>query len=112
MAMRNAVTTAIERWVANGMVDPELASVLQGEVDAHTARVRRLTAQYAIGATAGLILLIAGGVFLSRAWASLGIPTRCGILAAIGLSLMVLGRVTAARARVEPVGYRSPEAGG
>lgn len=98
------VLAAIDRWRERGLVGEELAERLRADAAASAQERGRAQLQYTLGATAGLILLLAAGIFIARNWALLGVPLRCAILVGTGALLVAGARPLEARARLEPVG--------
>jgi len=100
-----AIHEAIDRWAEKGLVSDELAMRLRTEVRlGEEGRLRRV-AQYAIATAGGLVLLLAGGIFVGRGWGDLGDAARTFLLAGIGLFLQLAGAGLERRQRVRPVGY-------
>jgi hypothetical protein len=86
-----AVLQAIDRWEEGGLIDPATATKLRTESEeAASAGTRRLS-QYVLAATGGVILLIAGGVFLSWTWPLLGEAARTMVLGISAVGVLVLG---------------------
>lgn len=86
-----SVLSAIRRWEDRSLVDSALAERLRAEVaESSKAGTQRLF-QYILATTGGIILVIAGGVFLDWAWPQMTEMIRTGVLAAIGLGIHLGG---------------------
>jgi len=106
-----AVAAALERWVRSGLMTPEQAEVLARENEEVSGQERRSWVQYAVSATAGLLTIIAAGVFLGWSWPHLGDVTRTGVIAVAGVGLLLGGLVLERRPGRTPVGYMMQTAG-
>lgn len=85
------VRRALRRWRDRGLISGELAEDLSRETDAWERRARRRFGRAVVAVTGGVLLLIAVGVFLVRAWPELGPEARTGILAVLAVALHGLG---------------------
>jgi len=86
-----SVLEAIERWEDKALITHDFADRLKQEaVDAAEAGTVRLS-QYIVAATAAVVTLIAGGVFLDWAWPRMDDAMRTLLLAAVGLGVHVWG---------------------
>ncbi|MEZ4417332.1 MAG: hypothetical protein R3E10_16380 [Gemmatimonadota bacterium] len=101
---RDPVLDAIARWRANGLITEELAETLHNDAAGEAQERNRALLQYVLGATAGVVLLMAAGVFIARNWVLLEVPLRCTILGVTGLLLVAGARMLERRERMEPVG--------
>lgn len=101
----DAVFEALDRWERRGLLDEDTARTLRraAEEDAE-ASTRRLS-QYVLASTAGIVLLIAGGLFLSWSWPLLGEGARVTLLGLIALALLGLGMGIERGRRWLPVSY-------
>lgn len=98
----SAVKEALGRWTEKGLISPELADTLRQETEERDRASRRRFGQVAVAVTAGVLLLIAAGVFLARAWVELTPAARTGIIAFLAVALHGLGSFLLGRRR-EPV---------
>ena len=106
MAMTsNPVLRSLERWVRKGLLTPETAEVLLAEVEEELRGEGHRWTQYALAATGGAILIIAGGTFLAWAWPEMGYAGQTMALAVIGLGVCGLGFRLLPRPRFVPVAY-------
>ncbi len=99
------VESAIERWTQTGLIGEDLAKRLRNEIVETAAGRSRRTAQYIIAITAGLVLLTASGLFISKSWPLLPTPVRTFILGGAGFALIAVGTAMEPRFRVRPVSY-------
>ena len=106
-----AVTAALERWVSDGLLTPEVADVLRRENDAFAGESRRGTFQYFIAGTAGLLTLVAAAVLLRWSWPHLGPVGQTGLIAGAGVVLVLGGMVLEPRRGRAPVGHGLQTAG-
>lgn len=106
-----AVEAALERWVRTGLMTPEQAEVLARENQEVSHEAGRSWVQYIVSATAGLLTLIAAGVFLGWSWPHLGNATRTGVIAVGGVGLLLGGLALERRPGRVPVGYMMQTAG-
>ncbi len=100
-----AVQEAIDRWTQTGLIGEDLAECLRNELVKTAAGRGRRTAQYVIAVTAGLVLLTASGLFISKSWPLLPTPVRTFILGGAGFALIAVGTAMEPRFRVRPVSY-------
>ena len=106
-----AVHAAIERWEEEGLVSPELADRLRAEVGRASEEDSRRLSQYVLAATAAVLLLIAGGVFLDWAWPRMGDGLRAGLLGLAGVGVHLGGSRLEWRRRWVPAAYLMQAAG-
>ncbi len=99
----DAVLKAIEDWRRRGMISSDLADTLRHDAEDVAQEQGRAQLQYALGTTAGFILLLAAGAFVARNWSQLDVAFRCGVLGVAGMALVFGARVLEGRARMEPV---------
>ncbi len=107
----DAVLGAIDRWEAASVIGASTAADLRGEVASHTATSTRRMSQYVLAVTGGVILVMAGGVFLDWAWPMLGERVRTAVLAVGGIGVVVGGVAMEARHRWRPASYLLQTAG-
>jgi len=105
------VTAALERWVSEGLLTPEVADVLRRENDAFAGGIRRSTFQYLIAGTAGMLTLIAVAVLLRWSWPHLGPVGQTTLIAGGGVVLALGGVVLELRPGRAPVGHGLQTAG-
>jgi len=106
-----AVLAAIDRWEQAGLVDAETSSRLRSETTQTAGISARRLSQYVLATTAAVVLVIAGGLFLEWTWPHLGPGQRAGVLAAIGLGVIVVGAQLEDRRRWLPAAYLMQTAG-
>lgn len=106
-----AVHAAIDRWEEEGLVPPELAARLRAEVGRSSEEGTRRLSRYVLAATAAVVLLIAGGLFLDWAWPLVGDDVRAAFLAAVGVGVHFLGARLEWRRRWVPASYLMQAAG-
>jgi hypothetical protein len=82
-----------------------VAEALRGELVEQTAGETRRWSQYALAATGGAVLIIAGATFLSWAWPEMGYGGQSLTLGIIGLFILGLGLRLHGRGRWGPVAY-------
>ena len=97
------ILRAIEDWRRRGLISDDLANTLHSDAEGVARERGRAQLQYALGSTAGFILLLAAGAFVARNWGALGVTMRCGVLALLGVALVTGARLLERRARMEPV---------
>lgn len=86
-----AVSEALERWVEKALIPPELARRLREEAgQASVAGTARL-GQYVVAATAAVVTVIAGGLFLRWTWPRMDAAAQTLALAAVGLAVHLWG---------------------
>ena len=90
---RNArgVYDAIARWERKGLIQEHQAGALRDEVAEVSESVTARLAQYVLAGTAGVVLLIAAGVFIDWAWPQMTEATRTGFLVGVGLGVHLWG---------------------
>ncbi len=82
---------AIDGWERSGLIDTDTAARLRVDVSQDASAGTRRLSQYLLAATGGVVLLIAGGVFLDWAWPLIGDGARSLVLAAAGALVVMLG---------------------
>lgn len=101
----DSVLAAIDRWAAEGLIDEGVAQKLRADTVREARAGTRRLSQYLLAATGGVVLLIAGGVFLDWAWPVLSRGARSLLLATGGIGVLAVGvRLEAAR-RWRPASY-------
>lgn len=100
-----AVLAAIDRWEEGGLIDPTTAAKLRNESEEAASVGTRRLSQYVLAGTAGVVLLIAGGVFLNWTWPLLGEAARTMVLGVTAVALLVLGVRLESSHRWLPVSY-------
>lgn len=106
-----AVHAAIDRWEADGLVSTELAVRLRVEVGRSSEDGTRQLSRYVLAATAAVVLLIAGGLFLDWAWPLVGEGVRAAFLAAVGVGVHFLGARLEWQRRWVPASFLMQTAG-
>ena len=99
------VLGALDRWVGKGLVSGELAETLRAEVEQELQGESHRWAQFALAATAGAILIIAGATFLAWAWPDLGYASQATTLGIVGVLVVALGVRLLGSPRMVPVAY-------
>ncbi|MFC1660291.1 hypothetical protein ACFL3S_02345 [Gemmatimonadota bacterium] len=99
------VLRALGRWEKKGLLTPDLAGTLRMEVEEETQGEALRWSQYALAATGGAVLIIAGATFLSWAWPEMGYGGQSLALGIIGLLVLGLGLRLHGRGRWGPVAY-------
>ena len=102
---KSDIDSALQRWQESGLISAELAERLQAEHDSGQKAVRRRFVQYAVSATAGILLVIAAVTFFSWSWPDLGPGVRTGVIAGAGIGTLLLGMRLEAARRFVPVTY-------
>jgi len=103
---------AIDRWERAGLIDADAAAKLRADVGKEASAGTRRLSQYLLAATGGVVLLIAGGVFLDWAWPLLGEAARALLLGAAGAVVVALGVNLEGRTeRWRPAAYLMQTAG-
>lgn len=106
MAAANShVRDAIDRWEAKGLLDPSTAERLRRESQAVGRSSERRWAQFALAATGAVVLVIAGFVFFSWIWPSVGPGGQSLVLAGVAAVGYALGRFMEHRERWIPAAY-------
>ena len=99
------VFEAIDRWKDAGLIDDALADELRAETASEADAGTRRLSQYVLAATGGVVVLIAGGVFLDWAWPLLDRAARSLVLAAAGIAVLVAGVRIEGTRRWRPASY-------
>ena len=99
------VLRALRRWRTKGLLSPELAQALETEVREELRGESGRWAQFALAATGGSILIIAGGTFLAWVWPEMGFAGQSLILGIVGISVLALGVRLLGPGRLLPVAY-------
>ncbi len=86
-----AVSEALERWEGKALITPELAGRLRREAAAASVSGTVRLSQYVVAATAAIVTLIAGGLFLEWAWPRMDAAAHTWALAAVGLAVHLWG---------------------
>jgi len=101
----DTVFEALDRWERTALIDRETAGALRRETEQEAEAGTRRLSQYVLAGTAGVVLLIAGGVFLGWSWPLLGEGARATTLGLVAIALLLLGvRIERGR-RWLPVSY-------
>lgn len=85
------ILRALDRWEKKGHLPSELAASLRSEVEEHRTRESRQWSQYALAATGGAVLIIAGATFLTWAWPEMGFGGQSVTLGIVGLFILAVG---------------------
>lgn len=101
----NLALRALDRWVEKGLLPPELAGILRAEMEEELRGESSRWVQFALAATGGAILLIAGATFLAWAWPEMGYGGQAGALGIIGAMVVVPGIRLLGSPRLVPVAY-------
>lgn len=108
----DAVLAAIERWQSTSTIDADTAARLRAVENAYAEASSSRTSQYVLAITGSIVLLIAGGVFLSWAWPQLGDLGRTLVLIAGGAVATGVGlRLEGEDLRWRPTSYALQIAG-
>lgn len=99
------VLRALRRWEAKGLLTAELGRVLEGEVREEIQGESGRWAQFALAATGGSVLIIAGGTFLAWVWPEMGYAGQSLTLGVVGALVLGLGVRTLGSPRLIPVAY-------
>lgn len=99
------VYRALDRWVRKGLLTPLRAEALRKEVEEASRGETVQWTQFALAATGGAVLIIAGGTFLAWAWPAMDPGGQSLTLALVGLLVFGLGLVLLHRKRWPPVAY-------
>ncbi len=102
---KTTVESAIARWRDGELVSDELAEKLRAEHARNQRRDRRRFLQYALSATAGILLVIAAVAFFAWSWPEMGPGARSFVIAGAGIAILLLGMRLEARGRHLPVTY-------
>jgi hypothetical protein len=106
-----AVGEALERWVEKSLITPETAGRLWEEAaEASVSGTARL-GQYVVAATAAVVTVIAGGLFLDWAWPRMDAAAHTWALAAVGLGVHLWGIRLEVRRRWFPAALLMQTAG-
>lgn len=106
-----AVHEAIGRWESDGLIDADLGARLRAEVSGHAEVTSRRLSQYVLAATAAVLLVLAGGVFLNWAWPFLGVEGQSGVLALTAVGALIGGVRMESEYRWRPASYLLQTAG-
>lgn len=101
----DAVYAAIDRWQGGLLIDDKTAAILREETATHSSAGTRRLSQYVLAATGGLVLLIAGGVFLDWAWPLLDKGARATVLGIVGVLVLIGGASFEGARRWRPASY-------
>lgn len=96
---------ALNRWERKGLLEKEAAATLRAEVEEELRGESSRWAQFALAATGGAILIIAGATFLAWAWPDLGYAGQSMVLGIIGVLVVALGVLILGHPRLVPVAY-------
>lgn len=96
---------ALDRWESKGILDQEVAATLRAEVEEELKAESSRWAQFALAATGGAILIIAGATFLAWAWPEMGYAGQSAVLGIIGVLVVALGVRLLGHPRLMPVAY-------
>ncbi|MEQ1855048.1 MAG: hypothetical protein ABL963_01180 [Longimicrobiales bacterium] len=103
---------AIDRWERSGLIDADTASRLRVDVSHEASAGTLRLSRYLLAVTGGVVLLIAGGVFLDWAWPLIGDGARALVLAAAGAVVVTVGVALEERTeRWRPAAYLMQTAG-
>ncbi len=106
-----AVSEALERWEEKALITPELAGRLRREAaEASVTGTARLS-QFVVAATAAVVTVIAGGLFLDWAWPRMDAAAHTWALAAVGLAVHLWGVRLEMRRRWVPAALLMQAAG-
>lgn len=106
-----SVFEALERWEQKALITPELADRLRREAaEAAVTGTARLS-QYVVAATAAVVTVIAGGLFLQWAWPRMDAAAHTWVLAAVGLAVHLWGVHLERRRRWVPAALLMQTAG-
>ena len=101
----DVVFEAISRWEDAGLIDDALARKLRTEATSEADAGTRRLSQYVLAATAGAVVLLAGGVFLDWAWPLLDRAARSLVLAVAGIAVLAAGVRIEGTRRWRPSSY-------
>jgi hypothetical protein len=96
---------ALDRWERKGLLTLEVAETLREEVEEELQGESSRWAQFALAATGGAVLLIAGATFLAWAWPEMGYAGQSAILGIVGVLVVGLGVRLLGHPRLVPVAY-------
>ena len=99
------VLRAIGRWVQKGLLSEETARLLRSEVEEDLRSEGQRWTQFALAATGGAILIIAGATFLAWAWPEMGYAGQALSLGVVGALVLGLGVRLLGPPRLVPVAY-------
>ncbi|MGB0544190.1 MAG: DUF2157 domain-containing protein [Longimicrobiales bacterium] len=112
MSLRqDIVNSAIDRWLDSSIIDAETAERLKADESAHAAARSTRTSQYVLAITGAVVLVIAGGVFLTWAWPRYGEMGRTIILTVAAVAVTAGGILLESRGRWKPSSYALQTAG-
>jgi len=101
----NPVVQALARWEEKKLISSELAKGLREEVEGDLQGENQRWAQFALAATGGAILIIAGATFLAWVWPEMGYGSQSLTLGVIGVLVLGLGFRAMGVPRLIPVAY-------
>ena len=107
----DAVDAALDRWERAKLLSPEVAASLRAEAQRHAAQSGRRTAQYALAATGGAVLLVAAGVLGDWLWPRMEVGGRTLVLALVGVAVHGIGLYLRWGERWRPASYLLQTAG-
>jgi hypothetical protein len=87
----NAVLKALGRWERKGLLSGESVAALREEVEEETRAATGRMAQFALAATGGAVLIIAGATFLAWVWPGMGYASQSLTLGIVGIMILALG---------------------
>lgn len=99
------VLRALRRWRTKGLLSPELAQTLETEVREELRGESGRWAQFALAATGGSVLIIAGGTFLAWVWPEMGFAGQSLALGIVGILVLALGVRLVGPPRLRAVAY-------
>jgi hypothetical protein len=92
MAKRSKrVEEALDRWVANGLLEASHADTLRAEAEQAHAEATRRWGQILIASLGAVALILAAALFAGRNWPNLSDGMRTAFLLAAGLLVYLLG---------------------
>lgn len=107
----DGLMAAIDRWVDEGLVAPDLGERLRDDVSRTMERQRVRWSQYILAGTGAIVLLTAAGVFLGWAWPVMEASARVAVLILLALTVQGLGVRLENRDRWVPASYLMQTAG-
>ncbi len=100
---KSDIDSALRQWRDSGLISSELAERLLTDHTERKRAGRRRFLQYAVSATAGILLVIAAVTFFSWSWPDLGPGVRTCVIAGAGIAALLLGMRFEAAQRFVPV---------